>query len=347
MQHKKGVLVVDDSSIMRHLIKDVVEQDESLRVVGTANNGRDAVMQNESLRPDILLLDMNMGGYDGLFAVKQIMNGPAPVPIIILSALGNTDMDPILTALKEGAFDYVNKSADHHSDIHAIKTVLFEKIRTALATDVSALTAAKQLKSNTAPHTFEQQLAYDIICVGASTGGPSAVEAFVTKIPENLPVPIVITQHMPASFIPSFGQRLNSLTKKKVIIAKSGTLLEPGAIYLLPGGVNTVLREVHGKVKFRPTKMQFASYNEPSIDGLISSAVDIFGRRCIGVIMTGMGRDGAEGMLRIHHAGGLTVAQSEESCVVYGMPKAANHLGAIQHNIKLQELSTFVISAIS
>ncbi|GJM63832.1 chemotaxis-specific protein-glutamate methyltransferase CheB [Persicobacter diffluens] len=344
---KINILIVDDSSIMRHLIAHVLEENEDFLVVGTANNGKEAISQNRQLRPDVVLMDMNMGDYDGPFAVDQIMQSPWPVPIIILSALGNSDMGPILGALESGAYDYVNKSPSHNSDIKAIKVPLFEKIYAAKETDIATLLGNKDQKRNTAPHTFDQFLAYEVILLGASTGGPSAVESFISRVPENLPLPVIITQHMPASFVPSFAARLNEMNNKEVVLASSGTSLEKGKIYLLPGGHNTVLRKIGSEIKFRRSRRKFKAFNDPSIDGLFESAVNIFGAKCIGVLMTGMGRDGAEGMLKVKNAGGLTIAQSKETCVVYGMPKAANLAGAVQYNIKLREIPSFVISAIS
>lgn len=346
MKDPISVLVVDDSSIMRHLVSDILNEDSDIVVKSTANNGRDALEKTIAESPDVVVMDMNMGEYSGLYGVEKIM-AQKPTPIIMLSAVGNSDLSPILKALDMGAFDYLNKPEKNNTRIRDKQFDLVSKIKAAAQTNMSALMDT-ELNSVLNPHTFNSDLAYDIIAIGSSTGGPTAVEKVLVKLPQNLAVPVVIVQHMPENFIPSFAKRLNGLTPLTVEVGTIGTVLQPRHVYVAPGNKNMIVRRrADGEVEISFTKKVFKEFDGPSVNALMSSVANVYGGKSIGVILTGMGRDGTTGVNDISKKGGFTVAQSEKTCVVFGMPKEAINSGAIDHVVPLDEIGFFLVNTLS
>lgn len=341
--------MVDDSVVMRHMITSILEEID-IDVIGVANNGLEGVQKNEDLNPDVILTDYIMPGYDGQYLVEKVMSSNNPKPIIVLSSTGNSNMKPIFDMLESGACDYVNKPADHQSKIREIKGILKSKIETAHQANIEILKtrSKKDNKTNTSDHTFESSIPFDAILIGASTGGPTALENVLTKIPKNLPIPIIVTQHMPENFVHSFVARLNNLCRLNVVEGVDNCEVEPGHIYITQGGRNSILTQNQkGKVRFKVTKQQYPAYNNPSIDGIFLTGSEIYKERMIGVILTGMGKDGADGLLSIKKNGGLTITQNEESCVVYGMPKEARKRNASKYSLHVKEIGGFIVSSIS
>lgn len=339
------VLIADDSALMRILIGDIIKTDTSIEVVGQASNGRSAYWMTKDLKPDVVLMDITMGEYDGLYGVTKIME-VCPTPIIILSAVGNTDMDPIMKALELGAIDYLNKPAKNRVNMHEVRTELIDKIKVASEVMVQQL-VTEAVSTNVHEHSFSEEVAYSCIVVGASTGGPRAIEKILTHLPKNLTVPIIIAQHMPASFVNSFAQRLNLLTPLTVTVATKGTLVQAGHVFLAPGNANLVVRLTDGAIVFGLTAEQFRPYNNPSIDGLMFSIASVYKQKAIGVLLSGMGRDGAMGLKAIKDAGGYTIAQNEASCIVYGMPRAALNKNAVRELVHLDDIAGFLVSCLS
>lgn len=337
--------MVDDSGLMRLIISDIVNHAEGMRVIATAENGKDAVAVVIKHQPDVVLMDLNMGEYDGIYATKNILK-TFQVPIIILSSIGNTNFNEVLKALNHGAFDYLNKPKDRKSKIRDIDQQIVRKIRIASRSNKKNL-QLPQKKKNTYRHTFDTKLKYDIIVIGASTGGPGAIENIISKLPENLPIPVIIAQHMTANFIEPFANRLDSLTPLKVKVAKLTEALSSGTIYILGGESNMVLKRSKDKVIFGITTEQFKEFNCPSINAMMFSVNEVYKERVIGIILTGMGRDGASGLASIHQSGGITIAQNEASSVVYGMPKEAVSKGGAKRVLDINEISGFVVSCLS
>lgn len=337
------VLVVDDSAFMRLLISDLLSSDPGLDVIGTANNGLDATKMVVETSPDIVLLDMNMGEYDGLYAVKAIME-KKPTPILILSSVGNTDLQPIFEALKNGAVDYINKPNRNKSKMREIQFELIQKIKSvsrAKPRTVLPASAPRPVKVNVAK---KRKSRYNIIAIGASTGGPTAIEQVISAFPANFDLPVIICQHMPSSFIPSFVQRLDAITPLHVTIATKDMVPEPGKIIFCPGHANLILRPQsnHGKIDF--TNDKYPDYNNPSINAMMGSVASIYGDKTIGVILTGMGKDGVNGMLEIKKIGGFTIAQNKESSVIYGMPKVAVEKGAVSLSLDIKEIGNYLVN---
>ena len=349
MDSKIKVLVVDDSGLMRLIISDILRSDPGIQVIDTAQDGKEAVEKSLAHNPDVVLLDMNMGEFDGLYAVKNILS-EKKIPIIILSAVGNTDMNPILEALKLGAIDYLNKPEKNKAKIRDIGDDIILKIKTAVNAKVgNTNNKTEPPKNNTLSHTFSSHLDYYIIAIGSSTGGPPAIEAIITKLPENLPIPVVIAQHMPSNFIQSFADRLDTLTPLKVVVAQKSQQLKSGHIYLAPGDHNLIVRiDLLGRPVFDyDDEKKYRDYNNPSVNALILSVASTYKNKSIAAILTGMGKDGADGMEAIKAVGGITIAQSKETCVVYGMPKEVIERDAAKFVLGINDIAPFMVSCLS
>jgi len=343
---KIRVLLVDDSGFMRIVLSDIINASPDIEVVDTATNGKEATEKTKLLKPDVVLLDLTMKDYDGLYAVKHIMD-EFPTPIVILSSLGNTDPNAYIEAIGAGALDFLNKPAGlANSKIRDIDHQIFNKIRAAAQVNVKTL-VRRQVVKNSNQHTFESDLPYEAIVIGASTGGTGAIEQIVTKLPSNMPVPIVIGQHMPAEFVNSFAARLNELIPLEVKVASVGENLRRGVIYIAPGDCNIVLRKTAGGVKVSLTQQEYPEFNHPSIDALMESAAEVYGKKAMGILLTGMGKDGAAGMGKMFQKGAYTISQDEKTSVVYGMPKAVFEMGVVKRVLPIHEMATFIVSALS
>ncbi len=340
MSSRLKILIVDDSAFMRLLITDLVSADDDIDVVGTAINGLEAKEKTIELRPDLIVLDLNMADYDGLYAVKAIMK-EQPTPILILSSVGNTDLEPVFEALKNGAVDYMNKPNRNKSKMREISTELIQKIKSASRAKPKTIDAKPQ-QSKTIRRKKSSK--YDLIAIGASTGGPTAIERVLTSLPSDFDIPILVCQHMPQVFIPSFVQRINSMTPLDVVAASKDDKPEPGKILFCPGHSNLILCHDKKKVKIDFTDKKFKEYNNPSINAMMLSAADIFKSKMAGVLLTGMGKDGVEGMKAIKSNGGYTIAQNKESSVIYGMPKAAYEAGAVNTVLDIEEIGNYLVN---
>ena len=341
-ESKIKILIIEDSGLMRILLSEILRSDRSFTVVGTAKNGLDGVNKAKELKPDVIITDMIMPEYDGLFVVRALMK-QMPLPILLLSSLTRASPQ-IFDALREGAFDFLDKP--QKENIASGYPQLIQMVKEANMSDF--LQIRKQSRgTNLAVHTFEPRVNYDIIAIGASTGGPGAIEFIVTNIPANLAIPVIIVQHMPERFIISFAERLAATTGLKVKVAADGEVLLPLHIYLAPGTSNIRLdRNSSISPVVRYVSDDYKEYNKPSIDCLFESVGEMYGKRAIGVVLTGMGKDGTAGLLKIRNAGGFTVTQDEASSVIYGMPKSAFESGAAMHQIPLNEIPIFIISAL-
>ncbi len=347
MSHKIKVLLADDSVLMRLMTADMLNKNGDIEVVAFANNGKDAADKCLAIKPDVVVMDMVMGEFDGLYGTRSIMN-VCPTPVVILTGLGSDDMTPIMQALSLGAVDYHFKPNRKLDSVQDGDIVFVDKVRQAALAQVKAIEQIKQSQVHVhRNHAFSSYLNYDVIAIGSSTGGPTAVEKVLTQLPGNLAVPVIIVQHMPPNFIPSFADRLNNLTPLSVTMAKKDDVLLPGKVLIAPGSRNMVVRrEPDGAVVIDFTAKRYKEYNFPSVTGLMESVAEVFGSRSIGVILTGMGKDGAEGLMSIKRAGGYTVAQNKESSVVYGMPKEAIESGAARQVVPLSDMGLFLVSCL-
>ncbi len=337
------VLVVDDSPLIRELICDALAQHADLEVVGTAGDGSEALKAMATLKPDILTLDLQMPRMDGLTTLDRILETYA-TPVIVVSALTQRAADTTMQALQRGAMDYVAKP----EGLSEVRKVFCEelpyKIRNMAHTDVRRVLKfrlARERRAQMTPpkvdETAAARLANGCIAIGISTGGPPALTSLFSSLLPPLP-PIVIVQHMPPMFTGPFANRLNSLSCLKVKEAQEGDVLEPNLALVAPGGKHLAVRRRGGRVHVTVNDGEMVSGHKPSVDVMMRSAAEAYGNRCLGVIMTGMGRDGASGCGAIRAAGGFVLGQDEHSSDVYGMNKVAFVEGHVDMQIGLERL---------
>jgi two-component system chemotaxis response regulator CheB len=349
MSHRVRVLVVDDSALMRKLIPQILAGDSDIEVVGTAMDGAFGLKKIEELKPDVVTLDLEMPRMDGMETLRQITRR-SRVPVIVVSALSTEGATATFKALALGAFDFVAKPRDAASaHMDEIANDLIMKIKAASTTKMRALAApllVDQPKANK-PGIRERKEPTKVVAIGISTGGPNALQYLLPKLPGEFPGSIVVVQHMPEGFTSMFAHRLNESCAIDVKEAQSGDLLVAGRALICPG-------DRHIKVRRMPLGNTVVLADDarvnghrPSVDVLFRSVAAEFGSRSVAVLMTGMGEDGAAGLGQIKNAGGLTIAQSEESCVVFGMPKAAIERGFAMRVVPLDMLANTLVSQCS
>lgn len=325
------VLVVDDSALMRKLIPQVIERDTDIQVVGTAMDGEFALKKMDELKPDVVTLDLDMPRMDGMETLRLIVRNHK-VPVIIVSAHTTQGASATFKALASGAFDFVAKPKDAASaHMEDISKELIGKIKVAAQSGVPqasnpALVLSEPRRA-AKPTTKPKRAPSKVVAIGISTGGPNALQYVLSQLPGDFPGSLVVVQHMPEGFTELFARRLDECCAIDVKEAQSGDLIIAGRALICPGNR-------HMKVKRMPlgdiivlSDDDRVNGHRPSVDVLFRSVAQEFGNNSLAVIMTGMGEDGADGMAAIKKAGGMTVAQSEDSCVVFGMPKAAIERG--------------------
>jgi two-component system, chemotaxis family, protein-glutamate methylesterase/glutaminase len=323
--NKVRVLVVDDSALMRKLIPQMLATDTSIDVVGTAMDGSFCLKKIEELRPHVVTLDLEMPGMNGIDALKEIMRRE-PVPVIVFSSHSTDGATVTMKALGLGAFDFVTKPRDASAHMAETSKELIAKIKAAaeckLKPRILPGLPPKPQKAATPKGSPSK-----VVAIGVSTGGPQALEYLLGTLPPDFPGAIVVVQHMPDGFTDMFARRLDEISPLRVKEAQSGDLLQPGRVLICPGSRHMrVKRLPMGDVILLSDDARVNGHR-PSADVLLNSVAEEFHVQSIGVLMTGMGDDGAEGLGAIRKHGGMTIAQSEDSCVVYGMPKAAIERG--------------------
>jgi len=343
------VLIVDDSAFMRTALARMVASDSELLVVGTASNGVEALLKVKSLDPDVVTLDVQMPGLDGVQTLRRIM-AEAPRPVIMVSSATSKGAEITFNALAAGAFDYIPKELSSASlDILHIRAQLLEKLKSAGESRARG-DGAKPLRKPPLSVGLPAWKAADhpvaLVALGISTGGPNALQEILPSLPKDLGVAILVVQHTPLGFTGPFASRLNRLCAVSVCEARQGEEVKPGVIYIAPAGLHltverpTQLRTVislSGQLQDRP--------HIPSVDVMMRSVAFSFHSLAMGVIMTGMGVDGAQGMSAIHRAGGFTVGQDEASCAVYGMPRVCADMGILDRIVPLSGIVQEILGA--
>ncbi|WEX88136.1 protein-glutamate O-methylesterase CheB [Sinorhizobium garamanticum] len=333
------VLVVDDSATMRGLITAVLNADPDVTVVGQAADAIEARQAIKQLDPDVVTLDIEMPNMNGLEFLDKIMR-LRPMPVIMVSTLTHKGAEASIAALEIGAFDCVGKP--HPGDPNPFGD-LADKVKAAARSQRKhIITGNKAAVPAAANANAEYRAGRKIIAMGASTGGVEALITVLQKFPANCP-PTVITQHMPHTFTRSFAERLNRLCAPSVQEATDGARLEIGKIYLAPGGERHLQVANAAAPCCRLVDRAPVNGHRPSVDVLFDSVAELAGRNAIGVILTGMGRDGASGLLKMRHAGALTFGQNEKTCVVYGMPRVAYELGAVETQLPLGSIGEEIL----
>lgn len=346
---KTKVLIVDDSAFMRRVIKQMVETDHEIEVVGTARDGMEGVEMALELRPDVITMDLEMPRMDGLQATEVLME-KAPTPIIMLSSLTKEGAKATFEALDKGAADYISKNlVTSGFDLMKIQDELIGKIK-AVTRKTNRLTGLKVFKKPeplVVPKKSFATQKIGFVAIGASTGGPRAIQEVLSHLPGDLTTPFLVAVHMPKAFTGAFAERLNDLCKLSVKEAENGDKIKPGHVFLTPGGMQTRVKrrgltDFYIDISNDPAN----SIYKPSVDVSMTSVAECYPGRALGVILTGMGHDGREGMRLIREKGGKTMAQNEETCTVYGMPKAVVDAGLADKIVPLDKIAAEIVNTI-
>jgi len=347
------VLVVDDSAFMRRQITKIIESDPELAVVGIARNGQEAVDKVKELEPDVVTLDINMPVMDGLTALTYIMM-ERPTPCLMVSSLTQDGALATFEALELGAVDYVAKPSGTISmDIKTQADEILAKVRAAAGARlrrgrIKATARPKGDRSRREPSSQAPVQSASIVAIGVSTGGPQTLLEILPLLPANFAAPVVIVQHMPPGFTACFARRLDDVCAINVKEAEQNEPLLPGWGYVAPGGYHlTVMQSTLGRgpvahLSDKPKGLSFC----PSVDVLFESVARLYGRWAVGVLLTGMGSDGANGMVQMRQAGAITIAESEETAVVFGMPREAIERGGAQIVAPATKIADQIVAAL-
>jgi two-component system, chemotaxis family, protein-glutamate methylesterase/glutaminase len=347
---KIRVMVVDDAVVVRRIVTDVLAADPDIEVVGTAPNGRLALAKLAQLTPDLITLDIEMPEMDGLETLVELRKTHPRLPVIMFSTLTERGASATLEALARGASDYVTKPANVGS-----VTLAKERIRDELIPKIRALSGRVVLPPKPAAPAVVRPASpvvtprpalpqrMDVLVIGVSTGGPNALAELIPKLPEDFPIPVAIVQHMPPVFTKFLADRLASTSKLSVREGEEGGLLEPGVVWVAPGNYHMVLRRDGDQVRIALNQAPPENSCRPAVDPLFRSAVELYGNRTLGLILTGMGQDGLIGAGAIRSAGGQLVAQDEATSVVWGMPGAVAGAGLADLILPLDRIAAELV----
>ena len=373
------ILVVDDSAFMRKVLSDLFKSQPDFEVVDIGRNGAEAVEKVKQHSPDVVTLDVEMPVMDGLTALEQIM-AVKPTPVVMVSSLTKAGADATIKALSLGAVDFVAKSAGSISRIDEIEKDLLQKCREAAGVSGNRLRATVAavkpviLPERTAPAAPEKPLIVEkvlnvdkaapsmtrttsvssaisgvddwIVAIGTSTGGPRALQEVLTRLPGNLPCPTVIVQHMPPGFTKSLAERLNTLSELTVKEAADNDRLVAGTVYIAPGDFHLTLRREASGTYVKLNKEPAIGGLRPAVDPMMVSVAETYGTKAVGVILTGMGHDGAKGMQAIKRLQGRTIAEDQSTSVVFGMPKAAIEAGVVDTILPLPQVAEGIVQCL-
>lgn len=336
------VVVVDDSAYVRKVVREILSRSPFVEVVGTARDGREALDLVEQLDPDVVTCDLIMPELDGVGFVREQMQR-RPVPIIIMSVAKET-AEAALTALDLGAIDFVQKPTALASEkIFEVSAELIEKVKAAGNIALNRVSTSPPAPSTVLSEPVTKIFgshSVDLVVIGISTGGPQALKRLIPQLPEDLSVPVVMVMHMPVGYTEMYAAKLNELSRLEVCEAAEGDELKPGHVFLAPAGRHLYLkRDGGGKIVTHLDARPFDSLHRPSVDVLFQSAAEVYGKRVLGVVMTGMGSDGKQGAAWIKSQGGLVFTEAESSCVVYGMPSAVKEAGLSDKSIALEDMA--------
>ncbi|AEM79562.1 protein-glutamate methylesterase/protein-glutamine glutaminase [Thermoanaerobacter wiegelii] len=359
MKKKIRVLVVDDSAFMRKCLKDILENEEDIEVIDTARDGNEAVKKAVELRPDVITLDINMPVMDGLTALQYIMS-LAPCPVVIISSLSTEGALTTFEALELGAVDFVAKPGGTISlGIKQLADEIVSKVRIAALSNKELISSPrtfkkslKRKKYDITGKTYENKIVKNeiVVVIGVSTGGPKTLMEILPYLPSDFPAAVLVVQHMPPGFTQSFAQRLDQSCNLKVKEAEDRAIVEPGTIIIARGGWHLVLERDSRSSKLitKLTQKPEEALYKPSINVTMKSVLEnVDGRNIIGVLLTGMGDDGADMMVEIRKRGGLTIAESQETAIVYGMPREAVERGGAEIVAPAYKISDILLKKVN
>jgi two-component system chemotaxis response regulator CheB len=338
------VLVVDDSRFVRQAVARMLNAAPDIEVVGHAADGRQGIALCRELQPDVVTLDIQMPNMGGLETLERLMR-EAPVPVLLLSSLTSEGADVTLRGLELGALDFVDKStAQGQMNLLSLAEELRVKVRALAGSHRPPRTTEPLPLPGRAPSRVSAPAL--AVAIGASTGGPTALQAIIPRLPRDLGAAVLVVQHIPLGFTRYLAERLATRSALPVREAEDGEPVVPGHVLIAPAGQHLKLEARGDSVEVKLDEEPRSSLHRPSADVLMASVADVFGRRSLGVVLTGMGSDGAQGLTAIRKAGGRTLAESEETCVIYGMPKAAIEAGVVDRTLPLPLIADAILSAV-
>lgn len=345
------VVVVDDSALMRLMISRHLEETGKFKVLATAINGEDGVNKICRLKPDAVTMDVEMPRMDGLTALKQVMRR-CPVPVIMLSTLTTTGARITMQALSSGAVDFVAKPTKP-TQLAAVVNELVEKITVAVQSSAirkirrAPVMPASSLRPPAPARTISTSGQIELVVIGSSTGGPGALHKLLPALPKNFPAAVVVVQHLPRGFSQPMAEHLNRKCQLEVQHARHNDPVQPGKVLVAPAGFDLDFCQQAGRITVKLdeglNRPQKPGEFRPSVDWVMNSASNIYGSRAMGVLLTGMGKDGAAGMKALKETGSYTIAESETTCIVYGMPKAAIQLNAATTILPLDQIAAEIM----
>ena len=338
------VLIVDDSALIRQLLSTLLAEDPDIEVVGTAGDPYIARERIKALNPDVITLDVEMPNMDGLTFLRKIMS-LRPMPVIMISTLTQAGADVTLEALEIGAVDFIAKpSSDALNALPALASELQKKVKVAARTRVRARPAAAAQPQGSRTRQLSPSASGKIIAIGASTGGVEALKVVLTQLPPDCP-PILVTQHMPPRFTAAFAERLNRECPMRVSEAVDGEIIARGHVYIAPGSHHLEIVRFANQYRCSLNDGAPLSGHRPSVNVLFRSFARVCPNSTVGVILTGMGKDGADGMLELRKAGGTTIGQDEATSLIYGMPHVAFERGAVMRQCALNKVADTILDA--
>ena len=344
----KKILIVDDSAFMRKLLSDLFSAEPDFIVIDTARNGADAVEKVKTLKPDLITLDVEMPIMDGIKALEIIMKD-IPTPVLMISSLTKDGAEATLLALELGAVDFVAKSAGILSTIDGIGGEILSKSRAAVQARVTKFVTkpipVQSITNSFAKHHISVNNE-QILAIGTSTGGPRALQEVITRLPADLPCGVVIVQHMPPVFTKSLAERLDSLSALTVKEAEHNDVIRPGLVLIAPGDYHMTIEREGNKKVVKLNQTPPIGGHRPAVDPMMESVAAVYGSRVVGVILTGMGHDGAKGIQAIKGQQGYTIAEDQSTAVVFGMPKSAIELGVVDKVAPITVIAAEIVKAI-
>jgi two-component system, chemotaxis family, protein-glutamate methylesterase/glutaminase len=354
---KIKVLVVDDSALMRKIISDMINSEIDMEAIETARNGEELLNKLSRLKPDVITLDVEMPKIDGIQALREMKKRGFNIPVIMLSSISQRGTELTMGCLETGAFDFLPKPSGSISlDINKVREELVQKIRLAyekssakgsiISKNTSEDTSSRPSIRNSIGKTLRSNtlLKPEAVVIGASTGGPKALYTVITALPEKIGVPIFVVQHMPVGFTKAFAERLDFNSAIKVVEAQDGDVIEKDRVYIAPGGFHMEVgsdKRIH--LNTEPTIWGV----RPAVDKLFISATKVYGGRLVSVVLTGMGKDGAQGTIEIKKNGGITISEDQSTCTIYGMPRAAYETGMVDEVLPINEIALEIIKLVN
>lgn len=340
---KIKVIVVDDSALMRKIISDMINSENDMEVIEIARNGEELLEKLTLASPDVITLDVEMPKLDGIQALKEIKRSGSVVPVIMLSSISQRGTQLTMECLEAGAFDFLPKPSGSISlDINKVKDDLVEKIRLANS-KVQQGKIKPTIRTVIKNEKIVRASKMEAVVIGASTGGPKALYTVITSLPQKLGVPVFVVQHMPVGFTKAFAERLDANSDIKVVEAKDGQTVEKDVVYIAPGGFHMEIgvdKKIH--LNTEPTLWGV----RPAVDKLFLSAAKVYKSKVISAVLTGMGKDGAQGTIEIKNNRGITLSEDQSTCTIYGMPKAAFETGKVDEVLPINEIAIQIIKLV-